>query len=367
MRLAPYDPPMAPFTVVRSDHRLSPEARAAALAHPVLGDHYGDHMAVARWTADQGWHERRIQALEPFSMHPAAGVLHYAQEIFEGLKAYRRPDGGVVLFRPHRNAERFARSAERMSMPALPVADFVDSVRALVDLDRAWVPDPAGEQSLYVRPFMIADETFLGVRAAQRYTYAVVTTPAGPFYPDPVRLWVTPSYTRAAPGGTGAAKCGGNYAASLAAARQAHEHGCGQVLWLDGVEHRWVEECGTMNVMFVTDADELVTPALTDTILAGVTRDSLLTLAPSVGLTPVERRIDVAEVVEGVRSGAIREVLACGTAAVITPISGLRTPDGDDVSVDGGAMGEQTRLLRQRLLDIQYGRAADPYGWVVEV
>ncbi len=355
---------MSRFTVTPSPHPASDDVRGAAVASPVLGKDYGDHMARATWTPELGWHDHRISALEPFQMHPAGGVLHYAQEIFEGMKAYRRPDGGVNLFRPDRNAARFAQSAIRMSMPALPVDDFVDSVTQLVALDQAWVPSAEREQSLYIRPFMIADETFLGVRAAKRYTYAVVTTPAGPFYPDPIRLWVTPSYTRAAPGGTGAAKCGGNYAASLAAAAEAHDHGCGQVLWLDGTEHRWVEECGTMNIMFVTADGDLLTPELTGTILDGVTRDSLLTVAPSVGLRPVERRIDVAEVLESVRSGAITEVLACGTAAVITPINGFATPQGDDVTVGDGSVGPRTTALRNALLDIQYGRGADPYGWV---
>ncbi|HOB03680.1 MAG TPA: branched-chain amino acid aminotransferase [Propionibacteriaceae bacterium] len=358
---------MSRFTVTPSPHPTSVEARAAAVAHPVLGKDYGDHMARATWTAERGWHDLSIEAVQPLQMHPAAGVFHYAQEIFEGMKAYRRPDGGVNLFRPEKNAARFAQSAVRMSMPPLPVEDFVDSVTDLVALDQAWVPDAEGEQSLYIRPFMIADETFLGVRAAKRYTYAVVTTPAGPYYPDPVKLWVTPSYTRAAPGGTGAAKCGGNYAASLAAAAEAQQHGCGQVLWLDGAEHRWVEECGTMNILFVTRDGDLVTPALSGTILDGVTRDSILTIAPEVGLRTVERKVEFAEVLAGVREGAIAEVLACGTAAVITPISGFATPEGDDVMVGDGAAGEQTRALRNRLLDIQYGRADDPYGWTHQV
>ncbi len=358
---------MARFTVLPHATLVAPDVRAAAVARPVLGKDYGDHMAQATWTAEQGWHDLVIKATEPWQMHPAGGVFHYAQEIFEGMKAYRRPDGGVNLFRPDRNAVRFAHSATRMSMPPLPVDDFVDSVTQVVELDQAWVPAPEGEQSLYIRPFMIADETFLGVRAAKRYTYAVVTTPAGPYYPDPVRLWVTPSYTRAAPGGTGTAKCGGNYAASLAATAEAHQHGCGQVLWLDGTEHRWVEECGTMNILFVTADGDLLTPALTGTILEGITRDSLLTLAPAVGLRPVERRIEIDEVLDGVRSGSITEVLACGTAAVITPISGFATPDGDQVTVGSGAAGEATRALRSTLLDIQYGRAADPYGWTVRI
>ncbi len=353
---------------VRPSQTLQPDSvRTAAVTAPVLGEAYTDHVARATWTTERGWHDHAITALEPMSMHPAAGVLHYAQEIFEGLKAYRRADGGVQVFRPDRNAARFARSAVRLDMPPLPEADFVESVLRLVEIDQAWVPDSAGEQSLYIRPFMIADETFLGVRAARRYSYLVVMTPAGPYYPEPVTLWVTPSFTRAAPGGTGAAKCGGNYAASLAAAREAHEHGCGQVLWLDGAEHRWVEECGTMNILFVTAAGELLTPSLTDTILDGVTRDSLLTLASEHGLTPVERRIEFAEVAQGVRDGSITEALACGTAAVVTPITGFATPSGDRLVVGDGTPGPATTALRTHLVDIQLGQAPDPYGWVVPV
>ncbi len=355
------------FTVCTSTHPAPDYAREAAVAKPVLGQAYTDHVAQAVWTADRGWHDHQVSALEPLAMHPAAGVLHYAQEIFEGLKAYRRPDGGVQLFRPEKNAARFARSAVRLDMPPLPEAEFLESVRLLVELDQAWVPDPEGEQSLYIRPFMIADETFLGVRAAQRYRYLVVMTPAGPYYPEPVRLWVTPTYTRAAPGGTGAAKCGGNYAASLAAAREAQQHGCGQVLWLDGAEHRWVEECGTMNILVVTDSAELVTPELNGSILDGVTRDSLLQLASHHGLTPVERRLALTELVDGVRSGAVTEVLACGTAAVVTPVTGFATPDGEQLRVGQGQVGPRTRALREHLVDIQYGRVADPYGWTVPV
>ncbi len=355
------------FTVRASSSPAPEEVRRAAVARPVLGEVYTDHGAQATWTPDRGWHDHQVSGLEPLAMHPASGVLHYAQEIFEGLKAYRRDDGGVQLFRPDQNAARFARSAARLDMPALPETDFLESVTCLVRLDQAWVPDPDGEQSLYIRPFMIADETFLGVRAARRYRYLVVMTPAGPYYPEPVRLWVTPTYTRAAPGGTGAAKCGGNYAASLAAAREAQQHGCGQVLWLDGAEHRWVEECGTMNILMVSAAGELVTPELTGTILAGVTRDSLLRLASHHGLAPVERRVEITELLDGVRSGAIVEVLACGTAAVVTPVTGFATPDAGEFIVGQGEVGQRTRALREHLVAIQYGRAADRYGWTVQI
>ncbi len=358
---------MTTFTVAETDAPTPAEVRERAIAKPVLGQDYTDHMARATWTPALGWHDHAIGRTQSFEMHPAAGVFHYAQEIFEGMKAYRRPDGGVNLFRPELNARRFAASAVRMSMPPLPEADFVASVVQLVELDQVWVPEPADEQSLYIRPFMIADETFLGVRAATRYTYAAIATPAGPYYPDPVKLWVTPSYTRAAPGGTGAAKCGGNYAASLAAAAEAREHGCGQVLWLDGAQHRWVEECGTMNILYVTADRQLVTPALTGTILDGVTRRSLLELASAHGLRPVETAVEFSQLAADVRSGAITEVLACGTAGVVTPIIGFATPDGDYLVVGDGTVGPETRSLREHLLDIQYGRTADLHRWTVRV
>lgn len=357
---------MGLFEVTRSSRPTPDEERTAILANPVFGHHYTDHMVTAHYTEGQGWHDATLKAMDDFRLHPAAAVLHYGQEIFEGLKAYRRDDGSVSLFRPERNAERFVRSAQRMRMPALPPEMFVASVRELVELDHAWVPTGDGEQSLYLRPFMVADEPYLGVREAHRYLYAVVATPAGPYYPEPVRLWVTPTFTRAARGGTGAAKCGGNYAASLAAAAEAEEHGCQQVLYLDGTEHRWLEECGTMNFMIVTADGELLTPAL-GSILDGITRDSLLQLAPQHGLTPVQRPISIEELRDGIDSGAITETFACGTAAVITPIVGFRSEAAGEQTVGDGTPGPRTQELRAHLLDIQYGRAEDRQGWTQRV
>lgn len=345
---------------------------ASALANPGFAKYFTDHMATATWTPDAGWHDLAITANKPFQIHPGAGVLHYGQEIFEGMKAYRHDDGSVWLFRPEKNAARFARSAQRLSMAPLPPEIFVDAVTELVNLDRDWVPNGDGEQSLYIRPFEIASETFLGVRDSHEYRFLVIAGPVGPYYPDPVWLWATPNYTRAAVGGTGEAKCGGNYAASLAATTEAVEHGCQQVVWLDGAEHRWVEECGTMNIMFITRSGELVTPAL-GTILDGVTRDSLLTLAPLHGLTPVQRRIDIDEVFDAVASGDITEVLACGTAAVVTPVIGFKRPGADagspdaSIAVGDATPGPKTKALRAHLLDIQYGRADDPFNWMVKV
>ena len=344
--------------------------REAILADPGFGLHFTDHMAVATWTAADGWHDSAIVPYGPFSLDPATAVLHYAQEIFEGLKAYGHADGSVWLFRPDQNAARMARSAKRLALPVLDADDFLASIDALVAADARWVPSPAGttdrEQSLYLRPFMFASEAFLGVRSAKRVTYCCIAGPAGPYFASgvrPVKIWISTTYTRAAPGGTGAAKCGGNYAASLIAQQEAADQGCDQVMFADAAEHRWVEELGGMNVYVVTTEQELITPELSGSILEGVTRDSILTLAKEFGLTPVERRIGVQELLEGIETELVSEVFACGTAAVITPIGELRTEDGSHV-VSGGETGETTAALRKNLLDIQYGRADDTHGWL---
>ncbi|MGL5405504.1 MAG: branched-chain amino acid aminotransferase [Propionibacteriaceae bacterium] len=356
---------MTRIDVQLSTNPVPAEQRAAMIRQPAFGAHYSDHIGFGTWTRDKGWHDLCVRPLTEFRMHPANGVFHYAQEIFEGMKAYRRPDG-VWLFRPEKNAARFAKSARRLSMPALDESDFLAVVEKLVEVDQEWVPAAQGEQSLYLRPFMIADENFLGVRAAERYTFCVVATPVGPYYPHPVKLWATPNFTRAARGGTGDAKCGGNYGASLIAAEEAHENGCDQVIWLDGAEHHWVEECGTMNIMFITSDNELVTPAL-GTILDGITRDSILTLAAEHGLTPIQRRISIDEVFERVTDGSIQEVFACGTAAVVTPVIGFKAPGRDEVTVADGAIGSRTTAIRQHLLDIQYGQVTDTYNWTTLV
>ena len=342
--------------------------RQAILEAPGFGVHFTDHMAVATWTAADGWHDSAVIPYGPFSLDPATAVLHYAQEIFEGLKAYRHADGSVWLFRPDQNAARMVRSSARLALPELPAADFLASLDALIAADAAWVPT-AAEQSLYLRPFMFASEAFLGVRPAQRVTYCCIASPAGPYFASgvrPVSIWITTRYTRAAPGGTGAAKCGGNYAASLVAQQEAASHGCDQVMFADAAEHAWLEELGGMNVYVVTADNELLTPELTGSILEGVTRESILTLAQEFGLTPVERKIAIAELVDGISSGQVAELFACGTAAVITPIGMLKDEDGTYV-VSGGETGETTAALRKSLLDIQYGRAADTHGWLRRV
>ncbi len=357
---------MAQFSINRTTTPTADAARQAALADPGFGRYYVDHMAVVDFIAGDGWQEPRIVPMTEWALHPASAVLHYGQEIFEGLKAYRHDNNSIWLFRPERNAARFVNSARRMGMAPLPEDVFLASIEELVKLEHSWVPSSENEQSLYIRPFMIASEPYLGVREANTYRYAVIATPAGPYYSEPVKLWITPNYARSVQGGTGSVKCGGNYAASLVATDEAYANDCGQVLWLDGAERKWVEECGTMNIMFITADGELLTPEL-GTILAGVTRESILRLASDHDLKPVERQISIDEVLDGVDDGAITEVFACGTAAVVTPITGFNSPDRGKQQVGDGTPGRKTREIRQHLVDIQYGRAEDEHGWMRRV
>ena len=352
------------FPLTPSPRPVPAAQREAILADPGFGAHFGDHMALAQWSAERGWHDRRVGPLEAFSVHPGSSVLHYGQEVFEGLKALRQVDGRVALFRPDRNARRFAGSARRLALPELGEQDFVDAVTALVRADEAWVPPYGRGWSLYLRPFLFASEVFLGVRAAERATFCVIASPAASYFAAgaAITLWVSTEYSRAAPGGTGAAKCGGNYAGGLLAQRDAREHGCDQVLFLDAAEHRWVEEAGTMNLFVVTADGELVTPPL-GTILDGVTRESLLALATEHDLRPVERPLALEELQVGCASGAVTEVFAAGTAAALTPVAELRG-DGFTVTVGDGHPGKRTLALRQHLLDIQTGRVPGPDGWV---
>lgn len=344
------------------------ETRAALLANPGFGRVFTDHMVVIRYTEGRGWHDARIEARAPLVLDPAAAVLHYAQEIFEGLKAYRT-DSGATLFRPDANARRFRQSAERMAMAPLPESLFLESVKQLVRIDRDWFPTVAGG-SLYLRPFMIASETFLGVKPSSEYLYMVIASSVGAYFKggkEAVSVWVSQNYTRAAPGGTGAAKCGGNYAASLAAQSEGIAHGCDQVVFLDAAERRWVEELGGMNVFFVFDDGSLATPPLTGTILPGVTRDSLLTLARDAGMTVREELYSIEQWRADAASGRLTEAFACGTAAVITPIGQICSPQGDFTIGDDGSAGPVTARLRHSLTDIQRGVAPDPYGWVQRV
>lgn len=358
-------------TLTFTHHPASPtpdEQREAVLADPGFGVRFTDHMVTATWTPHEGWHDAALRPYAPLSLDPAAAVLHYAQAIFEGLKAYRHDDGSVWAFRPEANAERFQASARRLALPVLDTADFVAALDALVTADRSWVPS-APETSLYLRPFMFASEAFLGVRPAHEVTFCLIASPAGPYFATGVAgvsIWVSTDYTRAAPGGTGAAKCAGNYAASLLAMQQAADHGCQQVAFLDAVERTWVEELGGMNLFFVHADGTLVTPALTGTILEGITRSSILTLAAEQGLTVVERAVSLDEWRDGAGSGEIREVFACGTAAVVTPVSRLAW-DGGEVRIGDGTPGPVTLQIRRSLVDLQYGRVVDRHGWMHQI
>ncbi|MFC4555681.1 branched-chain amino acid aminotransferase [Georgenia faecalis] len=355
----------AAYTVLPSSSPCTSEERATALADLRFGVTFTDHMARATWTPDAQWHAHRVERFAPLQLSPAASVLHYAQEIFEGLKAYRHSDGSVWSFRPEVNARRFAASARRLAMPELPVADFLGSLTALVETDLEWVPASDGA-SLYLRPFMIATEPFLGVRPSHVYDYVVIASPVGPYFAhgfQPVSIWVAQDYHRAGPGGTGAAKFGGNYAASLLPQQAAHAHGFDQVCFLDAATGANLEELGGMNV-FVVGADGRVsTPALTGSILEGVTRSSILQLLAEDGCDVAETQIPLADLLAGIRSGEVREVFACGTAAVVTPIGRL-AGEGFDVTVGDGGPGPVTEGLYRRLTDIQFGRAADQHGWM---
>src|SRR5215831_19106989 len=333
------------------DHVPSAE-RERLLAAPGFGAVFTDHMVTMRWSAERGWHDARLEPYGPFTLDPATQVFHYAQEIFEGLKAYRQAGGLIAAFRPWANAARFNASARRMAMPELPEEAFVRAIELLVTQDRAWVPDTA-EYSLYLRPSLIA-------------------SPAAAYFPSgikPVTVWLSEEYTRSAPGGTGAAKCGGNYAGSFAGQQQAVDNGCDQVVWLDAAERRWVEEMGGMNLFFVygTGPDaRIMTPALTGTLLPGVTRDSLLTLGRDLGYQAEEGTISADAWRDGCEAGELTEVFACGTAAVITPVGKVKGAAAEWVIGDG-TPGPVTLRLREELMGIQYGERPDPHGWIHKI
>jgi branched-chain amino acid aminotransferase len=361
--------PSAPaFAIERHAAPIAANERDALLENPGFGRLFTDHMAMVRWSTEKGWHDPQIRPRGPIQMDPASSVLHYAQEIFEGLKAYRTDDGGVTLFRAAANAQRFRDSAVRMAMPELPDELFLGSIRELVAIDRDWIPSIEGG-SLYLRPFMIASEVFLGVKPSAEYLYMVIASPAGAYFKGgapSITVWISDGYTRAAPGGTGAAKCGGNYAASLPAQAEAIAQGCDQVVFLDAVERRFVEELGGMNTFFVFDDGSVQTPPLTGTILPGITRDSILTLARDEGLTVREEPYAIDQWEADAKSGRLRESFACGTAAVVTPIGRVRGRE-TDFSIGNGGPGTLTGRLRERLVAIQRGQAADPHGWVERI
>lgn len=352
------------FVVTPHASPLAAEARRKLLEDPGFGRIFTDHMVTVRWTANAGWHDGQVKARAPFAIDPACAVLHYAQEIFEGMKAYRTDSNAVVLFRPEMNAARFARSAERMAMPPLPEAMFLEAVEALVKIDKEWIPSGAG--SLYLRPFMFASESFLGVRPSLEYLFCVIASPVGPYFKGgdrPLKLWISDTYTRAAPGGTGAAKCGGNYAASLIAQSEASAHGCDQVVFLDAVEHRWVEELGGMNIFFVMDGGTMITPPIGGTILPGITRATVIEIAATLGIGVAEAPYSFDQWRSDAQSGRLREAFACGTAAVIAGI-GEVTGKAGSFRIGEGVTGPISNQLKTQLVGIQRGHIPDLRGWV---
>ena len=358
------------WQVTRNDNAKTDAERDALLNSPELGfgKTFTDHMVDICWSEQGGWHRPRVRPYGAIELDPAAAVLHYAQEVFEGLKAYRHADGSIWTFRPEQNAARMQRSARRLALPELPTEYFVESIKQLVAVDGAWVPN-APETSLYLRPFMFAKEAFLGVRPAAKVNYYVIGSPAGAYFSSgiaPVSIWLSTQYTRAGHGGMGSAKTGGNYAASLIAQQEAYEQGCAQVLFLDAQEGKYLEELGGMNVVLVTKDKRLITPD-SDSILEGITLDSVLRLARDRGYTVEQRPVTIDEWRSGVDSGEIIEAFACGTAAVVTQISEIKSEkfgiwmpelaDEDSVALS----------LRKELTDIQYGRGDDRHGWMMRL
>ena len=354
-----------------SSHAASAEDRTKRMTNPGFGRIFTDHMVVVPYKEGQGWGQGVLKAYGPIEMDPASSVLHYGQAIFEGFKAYKQPDGGIACFRPEANAQRFNRSAARLAMPELPEALFLEAAKALISQDKLWVPGAVGE-SLYLRPLMIATEPALGVRPSSEYLFILLASPSGAYFPagvKPVTVWISDDYVRAAPGGTGFAKCAGNYAASLIAQKEAKAEGCDQVVWLDAVHRRYVEEMGGMNIFFVYQEKGetvVVTPVLTGTLLPGITRVTLLELAKGLGFKAEERRISVDEWDAALQEGRMTEAFACGTAAVITPIGTVKSNHGE-WKINNGETGPVANQLRQALLEVQHGLAPDPHRWLHDV
>lgn len=348
--------------VTEKEAKLKPDQDALG-----FGKYFSDHMLVMCYTEAKGWHDAKIQPYRNFSLDPAAMVLHYGQAIFEGMKAYRAKDGGIYLFRPADNIERMNRSAARLCMPQLPVDEVVVALKELLRLDQDWIPSAKGA-TLYIRPTMIATEAALGVRSAKEYRFFVILSPVGAYYPEgfnPVKIYVTDKYVRAVPGGVGNIKTAGNYAASIMAAVEAQQAGFTQVLWLDAVERRYIEEVGTMNIFFVI-GEELITPPLSGSILPGITRDSVIHLAKEWGLAVMERRISIDEVLAAQEKGSLKEIFGTGTAAVISPVGSLHYK-GRDFLINNGKTGVLSQRLFDEIQAIQYGAKEDPYGWVTKL
>ncbi|MBG6223133.1 MULTISPECIES: branched-chain amino acid aminotransferase [unclassified Janthinobacterium] len=356
--------------VTPSAHPLSDAERAARMVNPAFGRIFTDHMVVIPYR-DGKWQQGELKAYGPLMLDPSASSLHYGQAIFEGYKAFAQPDGSIKTFRPEQNAERFNRSAARLAMPAIPAALFLEAGDALIAQDRNWVPKNTGE-SLYMRPLMIATDPYLGVRPSEEYLFVLFASPAGAYFPKgvkPVTVWISEDFVRAAPGGTGEAKCAGNYAASLMAQSQAQEKGCDQVVWLDAVQREFIEEMGGMNLFFVYQDGEkvtVVTPELTGTLLPGITRRSLLEMAKDLGYATEERKLSVQQWRDDIASGRMTEVFACGTAAVITPV-GVAKAKGFEMTINNNENGAVTLALREALLGLQHGTAPDTHGWMHKV
>lgn len=354
---------MQEFPITRAQ-ALKPKPDPKTL---VFGKTFTDHMFLMNYDAGQGWHSGRIVPYGPLSMEPSSMVFHYAQEVFEGMKAYRTPDGGVQLFRPRDNVRRMNTSCERLCIPQLPEETALDGIRALVALEADWVPGEPGT-SLYIRPFIIATDPCVGVHASQSYLFCVICCPVGAYYKEglnPVRIYVENEDVRAVSGGTGHTKCGGNYAASIRAGERAQEKGYAQVLWLDGVHRKYIEEVGSMNVMFKL-AGKIVTPALTGSVLPGITRRSCLELLRDWGCAVEERLITAQELFDAAEAGTLEEAWGTGTAAVVSPIGEMGWEE-KTAQIGGGAIGGLTQKLYDTLTGIQWGTEPDPYGWTERV
>jgi branched-chain amino acid aminotransferase len=357
------------FDVSKNANPLEASERERIIANPTFGTHFTDHQVVITWEKDKGWHSAQVIPYGPIMMDPSSAVLHYGQEIFEGIKAYRHEDGSIWTFRPDMNAARLQRSAKRMALPELPADIFLESLRELIALDGDWVPQPEGEKTLYIRPFEIAAENFLGVRAAHRVEYRVIASPVGPYFTGgikPVSIWIALDSARAGKFGTGEAKTGGNYAASLLAQQEATANGCSQVLFLDADTSTYIEELGGMNLFFVYGNGSVVTPPLDGTILHGITRDSVIQLLKDSGHDVREEKTSLAELREAVAAGEITEVFACGTAAVITPVGLLKSRE-EEIVIGGNEPGQTTVSIRKELTGIQYGKVADRHNWMVKL
>ena len=354
------------FKVTKNPSPSSSSDRSEVISNPTFGTHFTDHQVVIVWEKAKGWHSAEVLPYGPILMDPSSAVLHYGQEIFEGIKAYRHQDGSIWTFRPDKNASRLQRSAQRMALPELPTELFIESLRQLIAVDGAWVPEPTGEKTLYMRPFEIAAENFLGVRAAERAEYRLIASPVGPYFTGgikPVSIWIALDSARAGKHGTGEAKTGGNYAASLLAQQEGYAQGCSQVMYLDAETSTYVEELGGMNLFFVYQDGSVVTPPLDGTILHGITRDSIITLLTDAGHDVIERKISLDEVREKVVSGEIAEVFACGTAAVVTPVGLLKSRE-EEITIANNEPGAVTVAMREELTGIQYGTVKDRHNWM---